>query len=456
MKSFKEYTLEYNPTVVSEDIEPGVNELIKSVGGGKLSESTFETWVYIVARLSGSKTKPTSDDIDKVLKESEIVSDGKKKIAELRKKFGDDRFLIDAIELIGGDIKSIPGIKWGSSVGIIHKSIDKYYKSIPDSYKTKGSKANTADMVFVTSGSVNDLLSKLPNSQLNWNNQGVITIKDTNISFVQVSLKKGEDNARIGKLNTLINAIYGQQAMRPTQLKDNYTEFSREELIVLEEGFFSDIFRKFKGKLNKVLDWAKDGLKKLKNSFLNVANRAIDKIKNDKAHKAASSLISQTGFTISEGAGDAVPINKPMLKEMKVLKTEIIAKDMVNAEYKKILLNVKKINSIKKGAVVIENSGTDPILEMNNFKRAADLVLERKEGGFITREELFPALKLCVNYASYKTFNTILEDMQKKISSYENISNILVELNAKLKAEAMFGDTELPLWIVYGTGGGAH
>lgn len=435
---------------------PEVQELIKAVGGGKLSEATFETWVYIVARLSGSKTKPTSTDIDKVLAESEIVSDGKKKIAELRKKFGDDKFLIEAIELIGADIKSIPNVTWGSSVGIVHNSIDKYYKAIPDSYKTKGSKANTADMVFVTSGSIADLLSKLPNSQLTWDKQGLITIKDTNISFVQVSLKKGEDNARIGKLNTLINAIYGQQAMRPTQLVNNYTVLNMEELSILEEGLFGDIFKKFKGKLTKVLDWAKGILVKLRNSILKVGIRAIRGIQKDKAHKAASSLLSQTGFTISEAAGDAVPINKPMLREMKILKNEIIAKDMANAEYKKILSNVQKINAIKEGAVVIENSGTDPILEMNNFKRAADLVLERKEGGFITREELFPALKLCVNYASYKTFNTILEDMQKKIPNYERATDALVELNAKLKAEAMFGDTELPLWIVYGTGGGAH
>ena len=309
---------------------PEVQELIKAVGGGKLSEATFETWVYIVARLSGSKTKPTSADIDKVLAESEIVSDGKKKIAELRKKFGDDKFLIEAIELIGADIKSIPNVTWGSSVGIVHNSIDKYYKAIPDSYKTKGSKANTADMVFVTSGSIADLLSKLPNSQLTWDKQGLITIKDTNISFVQVSLKKGEDNARIGKLNTLINAIYGQQAMRPTQLVNNYTILNMEELSLLEEGVFSDIFKKFKGKLTKVLDWAKGILKKLRNSILKVGIRAIRGIQKDKAHKAASSLLSQTGFTISEAAGDAVPINKPMLREMKILKNEINLLKTVN------------------------------------------------------------------------------------------------------------------------------
>ena len=46
--------------------------------------------------------------------------------------------------------------------------------------------------------------------------------------------------------------------------------------------------------------------------------------------------------------------------------------------------------------------------------------------------------------------------MQKKIPEYEKAGDALVELNAKLKAEAMFGDTLLPLWIVYGMGGGAH
>ena len=95
-------------------------------------------------------------------------------------------------------------------------------------------------------------------------------------------------------------------------------------------------------------------------------------------------------------------------------------------------------------------------LEMNDFKRAADIVLSRGLGSHITREELSPALKLCVNYASYKTFNTILEDMQNKIPLYKKAGDALVGLSAKLKAEAMFGNTLLPLWIVYGMGGGAH
>ena len=47
-------------------------------------------------------------------------------------------------------------------------------------------------------------------------------------------------------------------------------------------------------------------------------------------------------------------------------------------------------------------------------------------------------------------------DILKNIESFNTITEALVGLNAKLRAEAMFGKTGLPLYIVYGMGGGAH
>jgi hypothetical protein len=435
-----------------------VEAVIKAVGGGKMSEAVFETWVYIVARLAGNKTTPTSTDIAAVLTDKNVVSDGKKWIKEFRAKTKNDEFLIQAIELIGADIKDIPNIPWGPSLEILHDGIDKKFKPVvPKNYREGGSKENTADMVFVTKGTVNDLLKALPDSNMTWTDDGRVSIEGTNIEFVQVSLKKGQENARIGKLNTLINTIYGQQAMRPSKLAPEDAPEEQGDLSqFMEEGFFDDVWKKVKGNFSKVLDWAKGVLTKVRNSILKAGIRAIKSIQRDKAHTAATKLLKETGFTISEAAGDNVEINKPMLREMKILKSEIIGKDLANKEYLKIIVNVNKVNASKPGAVIIENSGTDPILEMKNFQRAAKIVLDRGLGSYITREELFPALKLCANYASYKTFNTILEDMQKRIPDYEKAGDALVELNAKLKAEAMFGDTKLPLWIVYGMGGGAH
>ena len=73
-------------TTIKEVKNSEVEAVIKAVGGGKLSEAVFETWVYIVARLSGNKTTPTSADIDKILSEKEIVSTGKKWMDDFRKK----------------------------------------------------------------------------------------------------------------------------------------------------------------------------------------------------------------------------------------------------------------------------------------------------------------------------------------------------------------------------------
>ena len=182
--------------------------------------------------------------------------------------------------------------------------------------------------------------------------------------------------------------------------------------------------------------------------------------KRQKAHTSAKNLSEKLGVQLSESLMEKVlppvKINAPMLTEMKVLKNEIIKKDLANKEYDMMLKNVALINKKKSGSIKVINKGTDPKLEMKNYKRAANQVLSKGIGKTISREEINPAFKLVVNYASYRTFNTILMDMYKKMDSIEKVSEALVGLNAKLRAEAIFGDTALPLWIVYGGGGGAH
>ena len=51
------------------------------------------------------------------------------------KKTEDNTYLLKAIELVGGDIKKIPNVKWGKVV-VLHKSINEYYKNIPEMYKS--------------------------------------------------------------------------------------------------------------------------------------------------------------------------------------------------------------------------------------------------------------------------------------------------------------------------------
>ena len=448
--------------VLRENENSEIQAVIKSVEGGKIAEAVYESWAFIVAKTSGSKTLPTIKDVQSAMSKEEFNDKGKKWITDFLSKTEDNTFLLQAIELIGGDMKQIPNVNWGS-VQVLHKSIDKYYENTPKKY-AEGAKDNTSDMILITKGTVDNLLKALPDSDMSWTDDGRVAIDGTDIEFIQVSLKKGEEEARIGKLSSLINQIYGQQAMRPRQLTMSHS--ISEEIEQLEEGL-RDIFGKAVGLIklgaSKLLDFSKKMFTKLRNSLIKAALKISKTITKDKAHKSSAKLANLMNTNLSENfiveAKKVLPpvkINAPMMKEMKVLKNEIIKKDLANKEYKEMLKNVAALNSKKEGSIVVINKGTDPILEMNNFKAAADEVLSKKIGDTITRENINPAFKLVVNYASYRTFNTIILDILKNVESYNTITEALVGLNAKLRAEAMFGKTGLPLYIVYGMGGGAQ
>ena len=447
---------------LSENKNSNIQAVIDAVEGGKIAEAVYESWAFIVATLPGEKTLPTIKDVQSAMSDGEFDDKGRKWITDFLKKTEDNTFLLEAIELIGGDIKKIPNVNWGS-VKVLHKSIEEYYKATPKKY-AEGAKKNTTDMVLITKGTVDSLLKALPDSDMSWTEDGKVTIDGANVEFIQISLKKGEDKARIGKLSSLINQIYGQQAMRPRQLVNDYGLSASEDIRLLEEGL-RDIFGKAAGLIKlgaaKLLDFSKKVFIKLKNSVIKAALKVTKTITRDKAHRSAAKLAKLMNTTLSENfitekVLKPVTINEPMMKEMQVMRDEIIKKDLANKEYKQLLRNVDAINSKKDGAVVVINKGTDPILDMNNFKSPADEVLSKKVGDTITREDINPAFKLLVNFASYRTFNTILLDILKNIESYNTVTEALVGLNAKLRAEAMFGKTGLPLYIVYGMGGGAQ
>ena len=446
-----------------------VDAIIKAVGGGVDAEAVYETWVFIVAKLSGDdNTLPTSSDVNKALNDPEINSKGKNWIQNLQKNTTSNKFLLQAIELIGGDVKKLSNVPWGPNLEIIHKKIDKFYEKIPDQYKEVGSKENTADIVFVTKGTVSELLKALPNSIMTWDDKGKVSILDTKerdagIEFVQVSLKKGQDKARIGKLNTLINHIYGQQAQLPSKI----VKKASENLYVgggefLEEGFW-DIVSSIKDKIilgtKKFISWASGLLTKIKSSIIKTGQRAVKESHKTKIHKSMNNVLQLTG-QINEVSGDEFPIKKSLMREMGVLYDEMVKKDLVNIEYAKVVKNVDEINKLEKEGkvdhIILDNRGTNPKLDVTTVQKIAKKVLSRKVGDIITRDELFPILKLSVNYASYLTFNTILSDVKSKVKTYNKVSKALISFSAKLKSEAMFGNTLLPLYIVYGMGGGAH
>ena len=97
---------------------------------------------------------------------------------------------------------------------------------------------------------------------------------------------------RLMQLSSLINQIYGQQAMRPAQLvpkeKQGTLEPFLEEVEYLEEGL-RDIFGKAVGLIKlgttKLLSFAKNTLTKIRNFILKGAIRITKTIIKDKKHE---------------------------------------------------------------------------------------------------------------------------------------------------------------------------
>ena len=133
----------------------------------------------------------------------------------------------------------------------------------------------------------------------------------------------------------------------------------------------------------------------------------------------------------------------------------------LNRHLKSIEKLINKLNSKK-----LPGRGTNPILlkadisqlglsskDMSNLKE----LYNYKEGDTIIIGEGTPfdsVLKLTSNMAGYIYINGLLNAVEKKFDSYngidKSVSNAIIGMSAELEGEAKFGNTALPVIIVYG------
>lgn len=120
-----------------------------------------------------------------------------------------DYFLI--AQLMAGMTKfmdDIPPFTRGSA-HLVHKSIKGYYQATERSELVDGVKDNTADCV-VSNVPAAELIAKLNEGlPVEYDKKGVCTISGTNIKFLQVSLKKQEGGAQLGKIYGFLKDKYG-------------------------------------------------------------------------------------------------------------------------------------------------------------------------------------------------------------------------------------------------------
>ena len=469
MKSFKKYVAEAVSKEVDEK-ELNVDKLV-SAENETLATQIFESAATIVAlegkTLSGSKLEAT-------MAHAEFSKDAKKWITKFLQNHpnGLDA-LLNWLLLVG---KPILEVRPGKFKQFIHQNINAYYNAAPSTFQVAAAgKANTADTVFIEKGDPSLLmatlkeLSKLPDgeqlSRTTADNQtGKVTLLNEKgrpvVVFYQVSLKKGAGSgARIGRATTFFNKNYvGGGIARPTTADVAKQEYQEQ----LEEGWIRDTLDKFKSIVSsgtgRFLSWIKKRFPKLAIKLGSRANKIANTFtKRDKGFKAINNILAKGG--LKEGylaERRDVKLTSGMIEDFKFIEKDILDKDKLNKLHDTNVRLMQKLNAQyavpDRSQVPIRFAPTQQAgkIETRAVKKQIGKVIKQKQGSSVSREDLQAVLKIGMNYSANVAIWAMLKSVEKGISKYNTLSEALYAFSATIEAEVKFGNTALPLVIVYG------
>jgi len=443
-------------------------------------DSTVATEMYeaagVIVGIAGLKL--SSQKISSVMSNSEFSPTAKKWIENFLKVHPNKEALdalLNWIILIGGAVADIHG---GVFKDFIHKNIKQYYDNSPITFQIPtGEKANTADVVFVTNGKSSILLDtfkqisalsdKDQTLRVKTDKKGLVTLLDKKgkeiVSFYQISLKKAFEKARIGRATTFINKNYagGISLGSPTQAASVAKDFQTE-------GFFGDVFSKFKdivsGGFKNFVGWVKKKYTKIGQVIAGVAVKLSNQmIKSNRGIKSISNVMNMTQLNessvnsfLGEKKSQDIKVTKTLVKEFKTIENEFIKKDAVNKIHKQNVALLEKLNSSYAvpgrkvpPILMLPNIGAG-IVDMTTIENEISKVIKSKEGDIITKSDIYVALKIGMNYSANVAIFAILKSIERNISQYENLSQALFAFSAEVESEVKFGNTSLPLVIVYG------
>ena len=382
--------------------------------------------------------------------------------------------LLSWFVFIGGAVVNIHG---GKFKDFIHKTVDSEYKAkAPTTFQVvTANKPNTADVVLITNGKKEDIfsyfktISSLPDEQqssrINTTKDGLVTLLDEKgkeiVSFFQISLKKGTDTARIGRATTFINKNYagGASLGSPTQAFDVSQSLQ-------SEGFFGDAISKFKdvisGGFKNFVRWVKGKYIKVAQVIAGVAVKLSNQIiKKNRGMKSISNILNVTqlgesSLQLEVKKSPNIVVTKTLLKEFKTIESEFIKKDEINKSHKRNMALLEKLNSTygvpnrKVLPILMLPNSNAGIINMSEISNSISKVLNSKEGDIITKSDIFVALKIGMNYSANIAIFAILKSIERNISQYENLDQALFAFSAEIESEVKFGNTSIPLVIVYG------
>ena len=287
---------------------------------------------------------------------------------------------------------------------VIWDGIRNYYNALKKKEGIKGDvKPNTADIVLID-GTEKDLYDALDSKK------PVITSDDGKLScngvdWYQISLKKADGQAKLGKITTLIKGKYkpDEDNMDLAKVRDQFPELAEQ---YLQEGFFGDTAEKMK-------DYGKDAFKRFKQAAQAVLN--FGKKVFRKMSQLAKKLESKTDKELQR-----------LTKRSKFL-NEMSQGAMLNAVVKDKRLRDSYEKTIQDYHKKIDTKSNDVV----------DIRVEKQNNLQITETTIN---FLVGNVISFQLINEIIKDVKR------NGIDVINDLNQSMA----MGDTNLPVVKVYG------
>ena len=268
--------------------------------------------------------------------------------------------------------------------------------------------------------------------------------------------------------------------------KDRGFTFGEEVLYerMLEEGKLIDFA---KGKLSKVVSslknfaaWAANKLSKLASKVVGKGQAIANKLlRRNKGLKAIEDIFSQIGQPIteeyfSEAIDAPVKLTSGMIDGFKVVEKEFLKSGLINNVHKSNVKLMNDMNSKKMAGRVM-----DPVVMLPNENAAivdtkiwartistlTSISYDKKSKtfhpgkykwpkgppGYVTREDLDPMFKIAMNFSANVAIFGILKGMLDEIETTQTVTSAALHtLSGQLEGEVRFGNTALPLIIIYG------
>ena len=317
----------------------------------------------------------------------------------------------DVITLVNGsfyyrtkDIKfSLPTVIW--------TGIDKYYTALKTKEGIEGNiKKNTSDCVLIN-GTSADLYKVLSGKAPIKTDDKTGLLSCDGLEWYQISLKKGDGVAKLGKITTFMKGKYEPDVsnMDLGKVTDEFPELIGEHY--LQEGFFGDtlsklkdisvdIAKNFAAAAKKVLQFGKDVFNKIK---------ALGKKYENSTEKEIERLTKRSKFLKENYLGEMT---------QKAMLTALVDDPRINKSY---------TSKIEKYRSSVDSKSNDTVQIINT--KHNKISLDENTVNF-----------LVTNVISFQLMDDIIKDVKK------NGINVINDLNQSMA----MGDTNLPVVKVYG------